>query len=160
LTTATISQTSGGSYQLTGSIAGRCGGLSKNVGYSLGTAPTTTTVTYTANGQSHTAVRNSDGSIVDTNNDDPRCSARLILSDTSSTDSNMKLGLIVGVAVGGAVLFAIAAGIIYYYCCREQASNLYGQAGKKVMPYPAEAIAVNGNGGGVEQAHTIAVRPN
>jgi len=65
------------------------------------------------------------------------------------------------VAVGaGAVLLAIVVGFIYCYCCREQASNQYGQTGKKVMPYPAEAIAAKGSGGGAEQVHAISVRPN
>lgn len=165
--TVTISKMANGAYQVGGWLAGQCGGLS-TAQVSLGAAPTssTGTATYTANGQTHTAVRNSDGSITDTNHDDGRCSARLTPSNSDSdSDSNSKLaiGLMVGVAVGaGVVLLGIAAGI-FYYCCRRKQAQPNGHAASKVAPHPGSAQTnaarvYMDSGESAQQTYTIAVR--
>jgi hypothetical protein len=69
---------SGTSYTVTGTnLAGQCGTSVPTSVQATASTPTSDTVTYTINGQSHTATRQSDGGIVDRNNADASCSATL-----------------------------------------------------------------------------------
>jgi hypothetical protein len=59
--------------------------------------------------------------------------------DGSSTESGSRLGVIVGVAVGGGVVLLAAVAGIYHFYCRRPVRGHRGQEGAKVAPYdPAD----------------------
>jgi hypothetical protein len=78
--TSTITA-SGDSYIVTGTnLAGKCGTSVPASVQATAPTPTSDTATYTVNGQAHTAQRQSDGSIIDTNTVAASCSATLTKS--------------------------------------------------------------------------------
>lgn len=143
--TVTVSTTGSGAYQVSGPVAGQCSGLS-SMQVLLGEASSVSTsdsVTYTVNGQLHMAVRNSDGSITDTNQTNRRCSARLSVtvatSNSESSSSNSRLPFIIGMSAGGAVVLLAVVAAGYYFSCRSNPpSGTHGQQGAKVTPYSPE----------------------
>jgi len=90
----------GNSYQITGPLSssnGVCGGqtyLSAMI-----PRPTSDIVTYTFAGQTHTAVRNGNNQIVDTNNAAPQCSATLSQDSVSGGESRAVASAVVAAAL-------------------------------------------------------------
>ena len=90
----------GNSYQITGPLSssnGVCGGqtyLSAMI-----PRPTSDIVTYTFAGQTHTAVRNGNHQIVDTNNAAPQCSATLSQDSVSGGESRAVASAVVAAAL-------------------------------------------------------------
>jgi hypothetical protein len=93
MTTVNIAATSSTQYTLSGAVAGQCGTVHEvNIGFAL---PTSNTVSYAVEGQSHTATRNADtGSITDTNNNAPQCNGVLTKNAVSTASSSSRLVLL------------------------------------------------------------------
>lgn len=115
--TSTITATGNEFYTVTGTnLAGQCGSTSSSSSVSVSVpVPTSDSgVTYTVNGQSHTASRQSNGGIYDQNNADARCSATLSKGSSSDKDSSARstssaLDLFCVILLIAAVTVAVAA---------------------------------------------------
>ena len=89
--TSTITDSNDGStYTITGSnLAGQCGSSPPSSVTAKATKPTSNTVTYSVDGESHTATRSDDGNtLYDSNASSAACSAYLVKS-SSITSSSM-----------------------------------------------------------------------